>query len=437
MIDNPESEHSAGASSGEADGAGASAGASAGEADDAGASSGASESQARLWYLGLENTVRLLKHMIGECGQTSWEAAKATTNDYELVYTSPPCVFAGVDATTGAAVRRPPVGRAFFKLWELLWEAPLIDTPRPIRCAYVGEAPGSFIESVVTMRRERGGSASSPEDRHWGMSLAGRPKGGGSVPGWKLPAAWCSSNGVTLCHGEDGTGDLYKRGNVDSFLRTVGAGSCDLFTADGGFDFSCNFERQEEDMIPLLRAEFATALMALREGGTAVVKVFDAYRAQTIALLEAFSTRFSSSELVKPVTSRPANSERYLVCAGYLGPSPGGAGLAEAMLEGSAGETFVREAAAPARGRFCPTHLAHAIRQVDSIVRTLAVSDSRQRGDSSESGYRKYSPGHGGGSGNRRSAARPHEPDQAARRTAGVNQEEVARGWWRSYSLPG
>ena len=58
----------------------------------------------------------------------------------------------------------------------------------------------------------------------------------------------------------DGDGDLYNFDNITSFMESVKNGSdsyncCDFITADGGFDFSENFNEQEKDFIIFLICE--------------------------------------------------------------------------------------------------------------------------------------------------------------------------------------
>ena len=60
------------------------------------------------------------------------------------------------------------------------------------------------------------------------------------------------------------------------------------------------------------------ALLLLREGGTFVMKMFDHAQPATQKLLSSLSRVFSMVHLVKPLASRPANSEKYVVARGFL-----------------------------------------------------------------------------------------------------------------------
>lgn len=58
-----------------------------------------------------------------------------------------------------------------------------------------------------------------------------------------------------------------------------------------------------------------TALNALRSGGHFVVKMFDLYTPFSVGLLFLMHLCFNKIAIIKPNSSRPANSERYLICS--------------------------------------------------------------------------------------------------------------------------
>ena len=88
-------------------------------------------------------------------------------------------------------------------------------------------------------------------------------------------------------------------------------------TADGGAEV-VDHNAQEREMLPLLRAEVDAALRVLRTGGHLVLKVFDAFSDETKGVLRGLHANFERFSLIKPHSSRPANSERYAVCMGRL-----------------------------------------------------------------------------------------------------------------------
>ena len=67
--------------------------------------------------------------------------------------------------------------------------------------------------------------------------------------------------------GYDGTGNIYNHDNIINFAQTVGRNSCFIVTADGGFDFSSDFNRQEQNIYRLLLCEIVTGASVQEKGG--------------------------------------------------------------------------------------------------------------------------------------------------------------------------
>lgn len=115
-----------------------------------------------------------------------------------------------------------------------------------------------------------------------------------------------------------GDGDIYAKENILSFQERVlactkGRGVA-LVTADGGFSTDGDWYRQEFLTKRLVLCECLTALCVLRQGGTFVCKFFDIFQDFTIELIYLMTLVFEKVYITKPIQSRPANSERFLVC---------------------------------------------------------------------------------------------------------------------------
>mmetsp|Transcript_29225 Transcript_29225/g.93890 ORF Transcript_29225/g.93890 Transcript_29225/m.93890 type:complete len:449 (-) Transcript_29225:63-1409(-) len=106
-------------------------------------------------------------------------------------------------------------------------------------------------------------------------------------------------------------------------MRSTDGQGLHMMMADGGFDVSGNENIQELMNKQLLLTQFAAAAGSLREGGHFVCKAFDVFTPFSAGLLHLMAAHFSSIALYKPAQSRPANSERYVLCRGLRG---GGAG---------------------------------------------------------------------------------------------------------------
>lgn len=253
----------------------------------------------------------------------SWDTAKKYTNPYEFIHTCVP-------RRRSPVCKHHPISRSFFKMTEMLHSFPAIlgtAGPGSITTFHVAEGPGGFIEAVCGFRQSAAATSTQVardvrNDRYIGMTLIDASDDG--VPGWRKSRDFLAAQPagrVSLEFGADGTGNILIADNLRHCVRKYGSGSMDLVTADGGFDFSEDFNHQEKNMIPLIFAETCFALSLQRRGGTFILKAFDCFLHGTLDVVFLLTAFYEKIVVVKPHTSRYANSERYLVCTGFLGAS--------------------------------------------------------------------------------------------------------------------
>jgi hypothetical protein len=75
---------------------------------------------------------------------------------------------------------------------------------------------------------------------------------------------------------------------------------------------------QETSIFPLLLASIYLGFSVLGADGLFILKVFDCFMHHTIDILAILSSFYAKVYITKPQTSRYANSEKYLVCKGFL-----------------------------------------------------------------------------------------------------------------------
>lgn len=121
-------------------------------------------------------------------------------------------------------------------------------------------------------------------------------------------------------YGPDNTGNLYHHWKyfIDTVLKEQPNG-VDLVTADGGFDLEDGMDktllhRQEFLSSRLLVTQALVGLGCNKVGGNFVLKVFDTVTNLSAQVIYLLSKCYSKVTIFKPVTSRPANAERYLLC---------------------------------------------------------------------------------------------------------------------------
>jgi cap1 methyltransferase len=141
-----------------------------------------------------------------------------------------------------------------------------------------------------------------------------------------------------IVNGSDGTGDVYNWNNVQ-FLRQViltslagstapesrgrneeslcsSNGLVDLVVADGGFEAQRDSECQEDITSKLIVCQVAAGLSLLKPGGNFCVKMFGFQTATSQNVLAMLCHCFDRISILKPIASRPASAERYVVGIG-------------------------------------------------------------------------------------------------------------------------
>lgn len=119
-------------------------------------------------------------------------------------------------------------------------------------------------------------------------------------------------------YGSDNTGDLYKHwGAFNDFVLKNESVGVDLVTGDGGFTVEKSLLHKQEFLSSrLLFTQALVGIKAPKVGGNFVLKVFETVTELSAHLIYVLTLCFNKVTVFKPVSSRPANSERYIVCLG-------------------------------------------------------------------------------------------------------------------------
>lgn len=172
----------------------------------------------------------------------------------------------------------------------------------PFTFCDVAAGPGGFTEYMQFR---------NPNNRGYGMTLKD------DRLDWNRQRLNFDRFSVT--YGNDGTGNLYT--NWDYFINWVLGNDnegVDLVMADGGFDVedANQYRAQEYLSSRLLLTQIIIGIMCSKEGGSFVLKIFDSVTSVTGQMLYLLSLCFDQLTIFKPVSSRPANAERYIVAKG-------------------------------------------------------------------------------------------------------------------------
>ena len=235
--------------------------------------------------------------------QNDWDIIKKYINPYEFIHTTVPYCKTSV-------CKYKPVSRSYFKFIEMNSLLGLTDTfplNIPINSFHLAEGPGGFIEAIANTRKNK-------NDKYTGMTLLSTDT---NVPGWKKSNDILKRNpNIYIEAGESEDGNILIPENY-VFCQNKYGNSMNIITADGGFDFSIDFNMQEAMSSKLILAEALYAITLQKRAGHFILKIFDNFTRFTCELIYLLSMFYEKVYIVKPNTSRYANSERYIVCKNF------------------------------------------------------------------------------------------------------------------------
>lgn len=118
-------------------------------------------------------------------------------------------------------------------------------------------------------------------------------------------------------------GDVTNLANIEDFAKLVGPeselGGVDFYSHDAGIDVSDDFNNQELANAKVHLGCALAGFMTLRDGGVFIAKQYTFFETFTWNLIVIYAQLFDEFYICKPLTSRPYNSEIYLVGKGFRG----------------------------------------------------------------------------------------------------------------------
>jgi len=259
----------------------------------------------------VENVLLEHKKMIDNIPKHVWNFNKKLINDFETLHVPTK----NMDDNIGLAGYNP-ISRAFFKMWEIITDFNLIDNDKEhLIYGALCEGPGGFIEAFNFYRKMK---KEYYRDTIVAMTL--KDPTDNYVPSWnKSQKVLKECKHIYITYGSDNTGNIYNIDNIKSYKNIFSNYKADLITGDGGFDFSNEYDNQEQVTAHLIFSEIVTGLITLKNGGNMVVKIFDSFKHITIDIIYILCKYFNNVYITKPFTSRPLNSEKYIVCKSFIG----------------------------------------------------------------------------------------------------------------------
>ena len=271
---------------------------------------------------GFDETLNTHRNKIDKINTDIWKKVRWYINEYDFL------------------VKDPIINRAFYKYWEIINVFNVFDkyadTDTIFHCA---EAPGGFIQgSNIDLQLEnfkpiipepeplmdedgwvKVGKKKRKNDKHYKIYTISLNKDLPQYKSYNLPSynKRVVNKNICVTYGKDNTGDINNLDNIHHIKNLVGNTGSYLVTADGGFDEGTDFNNKEQLHYFLILNEIYSALCLQKVEGTFILKVFDIFTTTSVHLLYLLNLVYDEVYIYKPKTSRPTNSEKYIVCKNF------------------------------------------------------------------------------------------------------------------------
>ncbi|KAL1516535.1 hypothetical protein ABEB36_000442 [Hypothenemus hampei] len=176
----------------------------------------------------------------------------------------------------------------------------------PIYFADVCAGPGGFTEYILWRK--------SYKYKGFGLTLKDEHD-------FKISESTCASvASFQALYGANEDGDVRNPDNIEDFCdrvkheTTLGV---HFLMSDGGFAVDGQENLQEVLSKHIYLCQCLLALKVLRPNGHFVTKTFDVFTPFSVGLLYLMYLCFDQVGILKPNSSRPANSERYFICKNF------------------------------------------------------------------------------------------------------------------------
>lgn len=205
--------------------------------------------------------------------------------------------------------------------WIKMYEACALLLPKEprggkLRSLHLAEAPGNFMLAINHYLAVRMPKVAWT----WYANSYRMPYG---AKGGYLRDEYGIMSGDLASHwlyGADGDGDITSPANLLSFRQHLEAngGLVDLVTSDVKVVMSDNnFYEEERINVPVTLGHLLGAFLCLRPGGNMLLKEFTKFEAASASILLLATMCFTTLKIIKPLSSRAANSEIYVLGLGY------------------------------------------------------------------------------------------------------------------------
>lgn len=273
---------------------------------------------------GFNEKLNILRNKIDLIDPNTWKCCRWEINQYDFL------------------VKEPIINRAFYKYWEIVNEFEIFENFTESDIIYhCAEAPGGFIQGSniflqldslikqpVVLKDEVDSDGfikvkkNKREPRQYKIFTISLNKDLPQYKSYNLPSYNKSviNKHIHITYGKDNTGDINNVENVyyiKNLINKQQSKGCYLITSDLGFDEGNEFNNKEQLHCSAITNCILNAVILQSDNGNYILKVFDIFTETSIQLIYLLNTLYKEIYVYKPKTSRPSNSEKYIICKGF------------------------------------------------------------------------------------------------------------------------
>uniref|UniRef100_A0AAF5D0F0 FtsJ domain-containing protein n=1 Tax=Strongyloides stercoralis TaxID=6248 RepID=A0AAF5D0F0_STRER len=171
-----------------------------------------------------------------------------------------------------------------------------------IRILHLCEAPGAFVYAIHDFYQLDTIQECNPFFE-WKMNSLNPFIKENELTSFKDESGIMGKFNQNMFYGEDNTGDILNFTNND--IKKLIKNECQ--------------DKQELNVLPLIRKEILIALETLNKGGLFIVKMYTFFENETQQLIINLCQMFEKIQVSKPSCSKASNSEVYLICQNFFG----------------------------------------------------------------------------------------------------------------------
>lgn len=274
---------------------------------------------------GFNEKLNILRNKIDKIDSNTWKCCRWEINKYDFL------------------VKDPIINRAFYKFWEIVNEFDIFENITENDIIYhCAEAPGGFIQgsniflqldsiikkpvNKVDIDIDSDGftkvTKKKYEQKKYKIFTISLNKDLPQYKSYNLPSYNKSviNKNVYITYGKDNTGDINNVENVyyvKNLINKQQSTGFYLITSDLGFDEGNEFNNKEQLHCSAITNCILNAVILQNDDGHYILKVFDIFTETSIQLIYLLNTLYKEIYVYKPKTSRPSNSEKYIICKGF------------------------------------------------------------------------------------------------------------------------